>query len=345
MKSSTGNTPSPLAAIARALRQHQRFLIASHVRPDGDAIGSILAMGLMLKQLGKKVTLWNDDGLPRRYSFLRDSDLIQRTPDAESENSNLKIEIVLALDTANFDRLGRAGKIVASLQQQPNPPTLINIDHHESNERYGVITWIKPHDAATCQMIFELFHTQKFSITPEIADALFVGIQTDTGSFRYSNTSPAVLRAAADLVERGVNIGELGRLIYDTMTAGRLKLLRLVLNSLKFSEDGRVAYFWLTKKMYQESGAEREDTEDLINFARAVDTAVVAVLFEEIAETGKIRISLRSKSPRINASQITAKFGGGGHAGAAGATPEGKPKAIERAVLAEIRRAIGKANA
>jgi phosphoesterase RecJ-like protein len=337
-------TTRSLLPIARALKTHHHFLVASHVRPDGDAIGSILAMGLVLQQLGKKVTLWNDDGVPRRFTFFSHHSLIKRSP-SESDLSNSKFKIppfdcVLALDTANFARLGRAGKITHALRASGSPPLLINLDHHESNEKYGDLHWISPHAAATCQMLYTLFQTQKLPITPEIAEALFVGIQTDTGSFRYSNANAQVFRDTAALVEQGVNVGEMGRLLYDTMTAGRLRLLKLVLNSLKFSRDGRIAYFWLTKQMYQQSGAEPEDTEDLINYARAVDSTVVAVLFEEISEKGKIRISLRSKTPKINASHITAKFGGGGHAGAAGATPEGKPAEIERRVLLEIRRAL-----
>ena len=328
VKKSKPNAP---AKIAQAIRAHRRFLVASHIRPDRDAIGSLLAMGLMLKKLGKQVTLWNDDGVPPRYTFFRGSHLIQRTPPENS--SPRQFDVVLALDTATYARLGRAGKLF-------RPKTLINIDHHESNERYGDLAWIKPHDAATSQMLYELFRSQKLPITPDIATALFVGIQTDTGSFHYSNSSPAVFRAAADLVELGANVGELGRLVYDTMPAARLRLLQLVLNSLHVSKDGRVAHFWLTQKMYKASGAHAEDTEDLINYARTIDSVVVAVLFEEIADKGKVRISLRSKSPKINASKITAKFGGGGHAGAAGATPKGKPGAIERAVLAEIRHAI-----
>lgn len=325
------NDSATVAAIASHLRRGRRFLVASHVRPDGDAVGGTLALALMLRARGKTVTAWNDDGLPARYSFLRGGHLLARTP-AETAAPR-EFDVVLALDTANFKRLGRVGDLFRA-------PVLINIDHHESNERFGDLVWVRPDDAATCQMLFELFCAEQFPITPAVADALFVGIQTDTGSFRYSNASAAVFRAAAELIERGVHVGELGRLVYDTQPAARLRLLKRVLDGLKLTARNRVAYFWLTENMYRQSGAAREDTEDLIHYARSVDSVVVAALFEEIPGQGKIRISLRSKSPKINVSAIAAKFGGGGHAAAAGAMPEGNPKEIQRAVLAEIRRAL-----
>ncbi len=329
VKSSQGR---PLIQIAKILRAHRSYLVASHVRPDGDAVGSSLAMGLLLKKLGKQVTVWNDDGRPSKYAFLRHSNLLQRTPAEDSRPRSF--DVVLALDTANFARLGRIGRLFLK------PTILVNIDHHESNERYGDISWIEPRHAATSQMLFDLFRSQTFPMPPEIASCLFVGIQTDTGSFRYGNATPSVFRAAADLIECGTDVGEIGRQVYDTVSAARLRLLQLVLQDLRLCHNGRIAYFWLTKKMYQRSGAAREDTEDLINYARSVDSAIVAVLFEEIAERGRVRISLRSKSPKINVSQIAKKFGGGGHAGAAGATPEGKPREIERAVLAEVKRVL-----
>lgn len=336
-----------LTQIAKTLRGHRTYLVASHVRPDGDAVGASLAMGMLLKKLGKQVTVWNDDGLPLKYAFLRNSKLLQRTPNEKAVTR--PFDVIVALDTANFARLGRASKSTlpavtnrASKGPPTKAPILINIDHHESNERYGNISWIEPHHAATSQLLFDLFRSQKFPITPEIASCLFVGIQTDTGSFRYGNATSSVFRAAADLIECGADVGEIGRQVYDTFPLARLRLLQLVLQNMRLSADGRIVYFWLTKKMYERSGAAREDTEDLINYARSVDSAIVAILFEEIADRGRIRISLRSKSPKINVSQITRKFGGGGHAGAAGATPKGKPLEIERKVLAEVRRALRK---
>ena len=182
LKNSQGHL---LSQIAKTLRDHRSYLVASHVRPDGDAVGSSLAMGMLLKKLGKQVTIWNDDGLPLKYAFLRNSKLLQRTPNEKAVAR--PFDVIVALDTANFARLGRASKSAlpgatnrASKGSPTKAPILINIDHHESNERYGDISWIEPHHAATSQLLFDLFRSQQFTITPEIASCLFVGIQTDT---------------------------------------------------------------------------------------------------------------------------------------------------------------------
>jgi bifunctional oligoribonuclease and PAP phosphatase NrnA len=308
------------------------FLVLTHYRPDGDAVGSQLALAILLKNLGKKVQAWNDDPVPAKFRFLPNSEMIQTPPATPQE-----FDVVIAIDISVWNRAGTARERIAGKKH------FINIDHHVSNEKFADINWIVTESPASGQIAFDLLKAGGFTITKEIAACLFAAISTDTGSFSYGNTTSASLRAAAELVETGLDVGEISRHVYESYPRARLHLLQMALADLKLVEHNRVAYYWVTNDMFQSSGAKREDTEGLIDYARSIEGVLIAVLFEELPDTGKVRISLRSKHPKIDVNSIARHFGGGGHREAAGARLTGTPREIETKVLAAISNCLANA--
>jgi phosphoesterase RecJ-like protein len=314
------------------IRANNRFLVLTHYRPDGDAIGSQLALTILLKSLGKQVEAWNDDPVPAKFRFLPHSDLIRQPPATPKE-----FDVVIAIDLSVWNRAGTCCERIAGRKH------FINIDHHVSNEKFADINWVVPESPASGQIIFDLMKAGGYPLTKEISLSLFAAISTDTGSFSYANTTAASLRAAAELVETGLNVGEISRNVYESYPRARLYLLQRALADLKLVEHNRVAYYWVTNDMFETSGAKREDTEGLIDYARSIEGVLIAVLFEELPEAGKVRISLRSKHPKIDVNSIARHFGGGGHREAAGARLTGTPREIEAKVLAAISASLSTA--
>ncbi|MGZ5004232.1 MAG: DHH family phosphoesterase [Chthoniobacterales bacterium] len=311
------------SAIASALRENQRIAVLSHVRPDGDAFGSQLALGLSLRSLGKDVSIWNEDGMLDKYRFMPCAELLVRPPTAPQE-----FDLGVALDTAVQNRLGLAGEAVRA-------PKWINIDHHPTNPRYGNLNYIDPTAPATGQILFELISEQNLPMTPEIAENLFVAISTDTGSFQYPNTTARTFEIGAELVKCGVNVGRVSQLLYESYPRRRIELLRELLGTMRFAGGGRVASFSLSLKMAQDLGAKPEDNEGLIDHLRAIQGVVVAIFFEELPD-GKVRVSMRSKNEKADVAAIAQRFGGGGHTLAAGARVRGSLAEVEEKLLGVI---------
>jgi phosphoesterase RecJ-like protein len=318
--------------ISELLRSQNTFLVLTHYRPDGDAVGSQLALLLVLKGLGKTVEAWNDDEVPAKFRFLPASQLITRPPGEPKD-----FDVVIAIDTSTWQRVGTTAQRIGRRKY------FINIDHHVSNEKFAEINWIVPESPASGQIVFDLIKRGGFPLTRDIATCLFAAISTDTGSFSYGSTTAASLRAAAELVDTGINVGEICRQVYESYPYARLMLLQKALAQLQLADQKRIAYTWVTTEMFEESGAKREDTEGLIDYARAIQGVVVAILFEELSEPGKFRVSLRSKHPKIDVNSIARRFGGGGHREAAGARFSGEPHEIERKVLAAVSEALAAA--
>ncbi len=314
-----------LEEIAEVLRTRNRFLILSHLRPDGDALGCELAMAFCLQQLGKDVTVWNEDGMLEKYSFLPGAELVSQPPGEPEE-----FEVVIALDTAVQNRVGPT-----CLKAIKKTDLWINIDHHVTNDHYGDLAYIDPAAPATGQILYELFRGNALPFTYEMADNLFVAISTDTGSFQYPSTTARTYEIGAELVRAGVNVGAVSQKLYESYPRRRLELLRALLNVLRLSCQDRVASFTLSETTTQALGAKPEDNEGLIDSIRAIEGVVVAAFLEETSD-GKVRISLRSKDPRIDVSKICALFGGGGHTLAAGARTQGPLAEAEEKVLLAI---------
>ncbi len=318
-----------LEDIARLLRERDNYLILSHLRPDGDALGSQIALGLSLRALGKTVTIWNEDGVTDGLEFLPESRLCTQ-PNGEAK----AFDVVVALDCARFDRLG------TPLEKIANSPYWINIDHHGSNSAYGDAVYIDSSSPATGEILARLMFEHDLPMSREIAENLYVAISTDTGSFQYPNTTAETLEITAKLVRQGLDIGEINRLTYSNYPFRRVQVLRDLLNGAELLVDGRVATMTLARKLAEDLKLQPEDTEGAINLIRAIDTVIVAAFFEEM-DTGKIRVSLRSKDADIvNVSEVAQTFDGGGHALAAGCRMPGPLDDAKAKVLKEIENAI-----
>ena len=316
--------------IGQALRENQRFAVLGHVRPDGDALGSQLALGLSLKKLGKDVRIWNEEGMLEKYSFLPNANLLTKPP-AEPED----VDVAIALDTAIQNRLGTALPAVRSAK------VWINIDHHPSNPGYGDLVYVDPDSPATGQILFELIKSEKLPVDSAIAENLYVAISTDTGSFQYPNTTARTFEIAAELVRAGVDVGLISQLTYENYPRRRVELLRDLLGTMRFDANDRVASFGLNLATAKKLGVLPEDNEGLIDHLRAIRGVIVAVFFEELAD-GKVRVSMRSKSDKVNVCAICEKFGGGGHVLAAGARVRGSLAEVEKKILEEIRDVVGR---
>jgi bifunctional oligoribonuclease and PAP phosphatase NrnA len=314
--------------IGQALREGGRFAVLSHVRPDGDALGSQLALGLSLKRLGKDVRIWNEEGMLEKYSFLPSANLLTKPP-ADPED----VDVAIALDTAIQNRLGTALPAVRSAK------VWINIDHHPSNPGYGDLVYINPKAPATGQILFELIRSEKLPIDAAIAENLYVAISTDTGSFQYPNTTARTFEMAAELVRAGVDVGRVSQLTYENYPRRRAELLRDLLGTMRFEANDRVASFSLSLATAKKLGVLPEDNEGLIDHLRAIHGVIVAVFFEELAD-GKVRVSMRSKSEKVNVCAICEKFGGGGHVLAAGARLPGTLAEVEKKILEEVRDVV-----
>jgi bifunctional oligoribonuclease and PAP phosphatase NrnA len=305
------------------LRHHQRIAVLSHLRPDGDAYGSQLAMALSLKQLGKDVTVWNQDGMLEKYSFMPGAELLVLPPDEPQT-----FDLCVALDTAIQNRLGKAGEAARA-------PVWVNIDHHPTNPRYGDHVYIDPTAPATGQILFELLHTQQFPLDAAIAENLFVAISTDTGSFQYPNTTARTYEIGAELLRLGVQVGRVSQQLYESYPRRRVELLRDLLGTMRFEANGQVASFSLSLATAKSLGVKPEDNEGLIDHLRAIEGVVVAVFFEELID-GKVRVSMRSKSDAADVAAICQLFGGGGHKLAAGARVRGSLAEVEERVMKAI---------
>jgi len=301
------------------------------MRPDGDCVGSQLGLTLALRNQGKKVVCWNEDRIPQKYEFLDRGGIIQRP------KRGLRFDCVVATDAASFERLGSVGKCIAQRK------LFINIDHHESNTRFADINWVSVREPSTGELIFRLLKAAKWPITKPIADCLFTAVSTDTGSFQYPSTRPGTYRVAGELVRRGADLAKICDEVYQSYPLSRVRLLRHVYRNFRLTHRNQIAYFWLKKEHYARTGANSCDSEGLIDHIRAIAPVVVACVFEE-AEPKLTRVSLRSKSEKVNVNEIAAQFGGGGHPAAAGARITGSPLSAQRRVIAAIKRELDAAN-
>jgi phosphoesterase RecJ-like protein len=307
---SSPQTTSDVAAVAEAIRSHDRFLIVTHENPDGDALGSILAMKLALDQLGKDsvMYLYGDAPLPAEYSFMPLAELRRRLPDDWRER------VLLALDCANESRIG----------PDPEPlqgaPLVVDIDHHHDNSRFGTVNLIVPNASSTGEVLRDVFAELGVEITPEIAEALYIALVTDTGRFQYSNTTAKALRLAAELVDAGADVHRIFRGVYETVQFAKLKLLARALERATIYDGGRVVVSYLLRSDFTDIGAAEAYSEGIIDFLRAVEGADMAALIREPPRSDgpARRISLRASNDELDVSAIARKSGGGGHRQAAG---------------------------
>lgn len=319
--------PQIAVRILEALKNTTTICIVGHGRPDGDCVGSQIALALALQAEGKQVTVWNEDPAPTKLRFLDPDRLLQAPVPGR------RFDCVIALDSACPERLGTVRDCIQ------DRGLLINIDHHTSNTRFGDINWVSRREPSTGELVFRLLKYAGWPVTPRIADCLFAAVSTDTGSFQYASTRSSTFAMAGELVKRGANVGRVCHEVYQSYSLARLRLVRHVYLHFHLTHGNRTAYFWLKPADFARTGSERSDAEGLIDHIRAIEPVVVACAFEEV-EPNLVRLSLRSKSPAVDVNQVASRFGGGGHPGAAGARIPGKPLAVQRRVLNAIKKAL-----
>ncbi len=309
-----------LRAVGKVLARAKRVGVISHARPDGDAIGSAIALGSALRGIGCEVTVLNQDGVPDSLAFLPGSDGVSRP--SEFPNG-IEVDVLVILDTGSHDRAGTQALATFRGEHQ-----VINIDHHDSNPGYGDINLIDIESPATGQIVFQLIDEMGWPLDAVARDNIFVAISTDTGSFQYPSTTATTYRIGADLIEAGADVGKLSQLLYESYPLRRLELLRELMKDMEIRDDGRVAFFKMPRSLVDKLHLVATDTEGLIDLIRSIDSVVVAVFFEEM-EDGRIRISARSKTPAVDVGALCSSFGGGGHTLAAGTRMKGP---LDRAV-------------
>jgi phosphoesterase RecJ-like protein len=312
--SSPQGTTADLQAVAEALRANDRFLVTTHENPDGDALGSLLSTTLALRQLGKDVVmyLYGQAPLPGEYSFMELEDLRRSLPDDSGDR------VLVAVDCAKADRLGPDSVVL------DRAASVVDIDHHHDNTRFGDVNLIVPDASSTGEVLRDVFRELDVRLTPEIAEPLYIALVTDTGRFQYTNTTPKALRLAAELVEAGADVHRVFQGVYESVEFAKLKLLARALERAQIYEGGRVVVSYLLRTDFADVGAAEPYSEGIIDYLRAVEGAWLAVLIREPPrdEGPSRRVSLRSSIDELDVSAIARKSGGGGHRQAAGFSSE-----------------------
>ncbi|HEX2500427.1 MAG TPA: bifunctional oligoribonuclease/PAP phosphatase NrnA [Methylomirabilota bacterium] len=311
--------------VMEAVQGSRRVLLFAHVYPDGDVLGSQLGLGLALRAAGRTVTFACAHPVPDPFNFLPGAADVQQW-----KTSRNGFDLVVALDCPDPGRLG------GLLEGARGPDArVLNIDHHGDNRRYGDINWVDTGAAATGEMVYDVVEAVGLPLTVDVAVNLYTAIVTDTGSFRYSNTTPKTFRVAARLVELGVDPARVATTVYETREPGGLRLLGQILQGVETAADGRVA--WLVIDRGLADSPDLPEAEEFVNYPRSVRTAKVAVLFRELPDA--VKVSLRAKG-EVDVARIAAGLGGGGHPNAAGVILRGSLAEAKTVVLGAVRQAL-----
>lgn len=309
------------------LLEHDDYLVVSHVQPDGDAVSSTLAVGWLLSCLGKKYSMLNEGPIPKRMEYLWHADEIINLGASEQTR---KYSNVICVDCADFQRVGLTQRYFA------DDALIVNIDHHPTNNGYGLVNLIKPDAAATAEILFDLLKVFGIEWDIHIATAIYTGLLTDTGGFRYANTSPKVMAAVSELLALGVKGPELAETLLEEMTLAQVKVLNRALNTLQLSPEGDIAWVHVTPQDMLDCNAANEDLEGIVNYPRNIRGVEVGILFKVIHEQA-VKVSLRSAG-KVDVAALAQTFGGGGHTRAAGARIEATLEQVIPLVLEEVKR-------
>jgi len=311
-----------IAAIARELRDNKRFLLTTHVNPDGDAIGSLGALALVLEDMGKKVVAYCQDEIPAFLRFLPYSDRIVREipgPD--------RFDVAVVLDCGEIDRIGNAAEVLQHVEK------IIHIDHHSSSDDFGQLNLVRPECSSTAEILYEIIQAIPASLNKEAAENIYTAILTDTGSFRFANTTARALDIAAEMVALGVAPDKIASEVYDSMSPERLRLLARSLHTLTLRANGRLATMQVSRRMLEETKTTVMDTDGFVNYPRGISTAEMAIFFREM-DSGKVNVSLRSRG-KLNVAEFARSYDGGGHHNAAAFRAEGSlPEVVEEILAA-----------
>ncbi len=320
--------PEPLV---RELRGAQRLLLTSHANPDGDAVGSTLAAARLLRQLGKAATVWLRDPVPRIYRALPGAEHIHAGDEPPAGFPDL-VDAVVVMECPSLDRTG----LEAALSGLP----LFNLDHHLGNELYGKVNWVDTAAPAVGEMVYRLARAMNLAIDGDTANALYLTLVTDTGGFRYSNTTAGAFDAAADLVREGASPETVSKWLYESQPEPVMRLVGEVLQTLEMHADGRIATIRLTREMSERAGARPGDSEGLIDYPRSIAGVEAVAMFRQLSDGGH-KVSLRSRG-EVNVERVARGFGGGGHRNAAGFASDKGEKELQADTLAALASALGR---
>jgi phosphoesterase RecJ-like protein len=333
-------TSDDIHAVVAALRGNVRFAVTSHEAPDGDALGSLLGMGLALQQLGKDVVMFlgGPAPLPGEFRFLeleKEHGLLRTRPDDFGER------VLVAVDCASSGRVGAEPGVVDAA------PFTINIDHHHDNPRFGDVNLIVPDASSTGEVLADVFHELGVRLTPEIAEALYIALVTDTGRFQYSNTTPKALRLAAELVEAGADIHRVFKGVYENVQFAKLKLLARALDRAQVLEGGEIVVSHLLRGDFEAVGATEPYSEGIIDVLRSTEGAIVSALIREPPREGgpARKVSLRSSVDEVDVSAIARKSSGGGHREAAGFSSDLSVEELTDFIVREVAAQVGEVGA
>jgi len=306
-------------------------LLSTHISPEGDALGSELALYYLLEKLGKQAIIVNEDPLPQEYSFFPGKEKIQLyQPNLE----RIDFDCLVVLDCTDLSRIGQVQK----LNKQNKP--VINLDHHISNKKFGCVNWVEPGASSAAEMIFSLYKEMRVAFDKDSAILLYAGILTDSGSFRYSNTSSFTHQAAAELLRFKVNANQVYKNIYENIPFSDIQLLTKALGHIHREAGGRIAWVEVAAKLLRHKKLSFDLTDYILGFVRAIKNTQVAVLFKEnLGVRNEIRVNLRSTG-LVDVSKVAQAFGGGGHQAASGCTIHGELAQVRRKVIASIRREL-----
>jgi phosphoesterase RecJ-like protein len=322
------------AAFHEFLARHRRFLLTTHINPDGDGLGSEVAMALWLAATGRTARVVNDSVLPPAFAFLARHLPIETFEEEAAERHMTEADAVIVLDTSNRQRVGR----LAPLLDRHTIPLAV-VDHHVTHARgFGQVNVIEPEASATGEILYDLIREGGVAITPAIAEALYVALMTDTGSFRYSNTDPHAHRMAAELLAHGLDPQRLHSQVHSHASAERLRFFGEVLSALELLADGRLVVLEASPEQFQKHGLIGADTDGLVDLPRTIAGVEAVALFSEI-EPGKVKVSLRSTG-RVAIDQVCSRLGGGGHVHAAGVLLRGTRAEARARILPELDRLI-----
>lgn len=318
-----------LQAAYNFINHHDDFLVVSHVQPDGDAASSTVVIGWLLKQLNKSFTMVNEGVIPSRLDYLWSVDHIHNYT---ASKINRTFSTVICVDCADYSRVGKVRSLFT------DDVKILNIDHHPTNDGFGEVNVIKADAAATAEILFDLL--DKFGITwdVDVATAVYTGILTDTGGFRYSNTTPRVMAIVSTLLSYGVKGHHLADHLLEKMTMPQMLLLTKALSRLSFAENNRVGWVYITPEDMAETGAVSEDLEGLVNYPRNIEGVDVGILFKQVSDSA-VKVSLRSNE-RVNVAEVAQAFGGGGHVRAAGCRIEGALQDVMKQVVERVRQVL-----
>lgn len=318
-----------LEEFCSGLKKADNFLLASHVNPEGDAIGSIVAMESLLRRMGKKTTIVCEDPFPNRLSCLPHQDRWQIL--AKVKDRKPRFDALVIADCPTLERIGKVKELL-------RPETdIFNIDHHISNDYFGRYNYVKPEAAACGEVVYEIMQKFKMPVTKEEATALYVSLSTDTGSFKHSNTSVRSHQIAAELIQIGIDIERINEELYATYSLNKISLYSRLLSKVETAFGGKVAWVAMTRKDLEASGGTYEDTEGFIDFLKYIKEVKIAFFPSEMKDPNEVKVSFRSKE-KYDVNQIATAFGGGGHKKASGCTIHQNLSSAVQAILKEIQR-------